>query len=651
RAAAATFSSSAYRLVSFLARPASAWTAGSESSSCTRACSSSRTLTLAVRVSSAISAVVGRGLRQGCRLLDLHEELDVRARLLELGHEQFDGLLLFEAGQQPTQLPHHLRLFGGREHLFATGARGVDVDGREDALVRELAAQAQLHIAGSLELLEDDLVHLRSGLDQRRGEDGQRTAALDVACGTEELLRRVQRVGVDTTGEDAAGGRLGDVVGTPEAGDVVKQDDDVRAHLDQALGALDGEFGDRRVIVGGPIEGRGDDLALDGTLHVRDFLGTFVDEDDHEVRFGIVLGDRIRDLLHDRGLTGLRGRDDETALALADGRDEVDQTRRVQLRGGLQPQALLRVERGELRELHAAASIVDGQSVDGVEADECVELLALAAPVFVLTRLADRAGDGIALAQSVLPHHRGRDVDVVRAREITGSAQERIVVMDVENAPDGNEHVVVADVRLVIAATATLAVPTASAPIAAVVIVVAAIAPTAAVTVVAVVPAAVVAVIAVRAVIASAAAIVTAAVIAAAVVTAGPVVTAGAGPVVSAPVAAVAVGVAATLVMTAPVVIGAVAVLGATIAVTASAAIAVGAAVLAAAAFGRIVRLLFTALGRGLGAARTRAAATGLLAVLIAVPVLGRGSLRLLGSGLLPSRSVGAGFDDEGRLL
>src|SRR5699024_10360857 len=254
------------------------------------------------------------------------------------------------------------------------------------------------------------------------------------------------------------------------------------------------------------------------------------------------------------------------------------------------------------------------------------------------------------LAQSVLPHHRGRNVDVVRTREITGSAQERIVVMDVEDAPDGNEHVVVADVRLVIAATATVAVPTASAPIAAVVIVVAAIAPTAAVTVVAVVAAVVVAVIAVRAVIASAAAIVTAAVIAAAVIAAAVIAAAvvAAGPVVSAPVAAVAVGVAAPLVMTAPVVIGAVAVLGATIAVRASAAIAVGAAVLSAAAFGRIVRLLFTALGRGLGAARTRAAATGLLAVLIAVPVLGRGSLRLLGSGLLPSRSVGAGFDDEG---
>src|SRR5699024_3197106 len=199
---------------------------------------------------------------------------------------------------------------------------------------------------------------------------------------------------------------------------------------------------------------------------------------------------------------------------------------------------------------------------------------------------------------------RGRDVDVVRAREVTGSAQERIVVMDVEDAADGDEHVVVADVRLVIAATATLAVPTASATIAAVV------------TVVAVVPTAVVAVVAVRAIVASAAAVVAAAVIAAAVVTAGPVVT------------------------------GAIAVRGATLVVTTA---AVGAAVLSAAAFGRIVRLLVPALGRGLGAARTRTAATGLLTVLFAA-VLGRGTLRLLG-GLLSGRGVGAGFDDEGRLL
>jgi hypothetical protein len=68
----------------------------------------------------------------------------------------------------------------------------------------ELAVEAQLHVAGALELLEDHLVHAAAGVDQRRGEDRERAALLDVAGRAEELLRRVQRVGVDTAGEDLA---------------------------------------------------------------------------------------------------------------------------------------------------------------------------------------------------------------------------------------------------------------------------------------------------------------------------------------------------------------------------------------------------------------------------------------------------------------
>ena len=58
----------------------------------------------------------------------------------------------------------------------------------------------------------------RAGLDQRGGEDRQRAALLDVAGGAEELLRRVQRAGVDAAGHDAAGGRRGQVVGPGRGG-------------------------------------------------------------------------------------------------------------------------------------------------------------------------------------------------------------------------------------------------------------------------------------------------------------------------------------------------------------------------------------------------------------------------------------------------
>jgi hypothetical protein len=37
------------------------------------------------------------------------------------------------AAKHPTQLPHDLELLGREEDLLAAGARGVDVDGREDA--------------------------------------------------------------------------------------------------------------------------------------------------------------------------------------------------------------------------------------------------------------------------------------------------------------------------------------------------------------------------------------------------------------------------------------------------------------------------------------------------------------------------------------
>ena len=76
-------------------------------------------------------------------------------------------------------------------------------------------------------------------LDQGRGEDGERAALFDVAGRPEELLRRVQRAGVDAAGHDAARGRRGQVVGTRQAGDAVEDDDDVLAHLDEALGLLD----------------------------------------------------------------------------------------------------------------------------------------------------------------------------------------------------------------------------------------------------------------------------------------------------------------------------------------------------------------------------------------------------------------------------
>ncbi len=74
-----------------------------------------------------------------------------------------------------------------------------------DALVGDLAVEDDFRVTGALELFEDHFVHAAAGVDQRGGDDGQRAAFLDVAGRTEEALRPLQRVGVDTAGQHLAG--------------------------------------------------------------------------------------------------------------------------------------------------------------------------------------------------------------------------------------------------------------------------------------------------------------------------------------------------------------------------------------------------------------------------------------------------------------
>ena len=90
------------------------------------------------------------------------------------------------------------------QHLFAARAAAVDVDRRPDALVDQLAVEHDLQVAGAFELLEDHLVHLAAGVDQRGGDDRQRAAFFDLAGRAEEPLGPLQGVGVDAAGEDLA---------------------------------------------------------------------------------------------------------------------------------------------------------------------------------------------------------------------------------------------------------------------------------------------------------------------------------------------------------------------------------------------------------------------------------------------------------------
>ena len=105
------------------------------------------------------------------------------------------------------------------------------------------------------------------------------------------------------------------------------------ATLHHALGLLQDKAGDLDMALGRLVEGGGDDLGIDGAGHVRDLLRALVDEQHHQVGFGMVGGNGIGHVLHEHGLTSLGLGDDQRALTLANRGEEIDDTR-AQIGGG-----------------------------------------------------------------------------------------------------------------------------------------------------------------------------------------------------------------------------------------------------------------------------------------------------------------------------
>ena len=104
-----------------------------------------------------------------------------------------------------------------------------------------------------------------------------------------------------------------------------------------------------------------------------------------------------------------------------------------------------------LREFDAVLELLGRLAVDRGDADQGVELLAggLLAAVLAVARCADGADDGVALAQVVLLDLGEGDVDVVRARQVAGGADERVVLQHVQDAGDGQQDVVLGDLDVV----------------------------------------------------------------------------------------------------------------------------------------------------------------------------------------------------------
>src|SRR6185437_6389599 len=104
------------------------------------------------------------------------EELSIRVRLGKTVEQELDALVGPDGGEHPAHRPDHLERALLEEELLSAGAGAHDVDGREDALLGELAVEDELRVAGALELLVDHVVHARARVDEARANDRERAA-------------------------------------------------------------------------------------------------------------------------------------------------------------------------------------------------------------------------------------------------------------------------------------------------------------------------------------------------------------------------------------------------------------------------------------------------------------------------------------------
>ena len=181
------------------------------------------------------------------------------------------------------------------------------------------------------------------------------------------------------------------------------------------------------------VEGRCNDLALDYGTHIGHFFRALINQNNHEVNLGVVQLDCLGDLLDDHGLTGLRRRDNQATLPLTNGSNQINDARGISLSRGLHAQLLIGVDRGELGKLTTSLCILNAHTVDGVNANQRVVLLAL---TFSLTRLTDGACDRVTGAQSPTTDIAEGDINIVRTRQITRGAHESMVFLNVQDARD-----------------------------------------------------------------------------------------------------------------------------------------------------------------------------------------------------------------------
>jgi len=140
--------------------------------------------------------------------------------------------------------------------------------------------------------------------------------------------------------------------------------------LDETLRLFDDHLGHLHVTLRGLVERGRNDFATHRPLHVGHFFRPLIDEQHDQIHLRVIGRNGLRDVLQQHRLTRAGRRDDEAALAFADGRHEVHDAGGDVVGGGLELEALLRIERRQVLEEELVTRLVGRLEVDRFHFDE-----------------------------------------------------------------------------------------------------------------------------------------------------------------------------------------------------------------------------------------------------------------------------------------
>ena len=162
------------------------------------------------------------------------------------------------------------------EQLIAAGSRFQNMNRRINPFFHESPIQVQLHVAGSFEFLENDIVHPALGFNQGRRQDRQAASFLTVSCGSEETLRLKQSLGLNAAGHDPPFAGLKRIITACQPGNAVQKDHDILPEFDQTPCPFAHQFGHLDVACRAFIECGTEYFAIQALPEVRHLFRTFV---------------------------------------------------------------------------------------------------------------------------------------------------------------------------------------------------------------------------------------------------------------------------------------------------------------------------------------------------------------------------------------